>query len=328
MEITKKSLTKKIIGLLPSATLREYIRATGHEFCEKTLLKFIVDFEPHFEERLILLDAALNVFEEKRVRDHAAALIKHYRREYDLFTDGGDAVYEISIKCNPDEDAAEAYITKTFDDALKLIRCYLKRYGDIGEVDNERAIYTIRKKTTIAPKRPSDIDKTVGELGSCTLGHKLRILDLDVYNTGNEFKAKCDYIDDCDKCENVCMLQYDPKYPHFLDKFDLVAYNMNDALHEFAGGTEYGVLFCDMDESDSDSYVIMLGSECIKNRTATDLDDGYYKIFNAHEHPRYAVLYKPDITEVPQEVLKDYEYTVGALKLIEAAWEKEKSDAE
>lgn len=305
---------------MPSVDLRRYLRAHKIALGEKDMLKFINDYAYSFSQKLELFDIAAEVFTEKPNKKHAVALADYYRRMFSEFTntDGGE-VYSIEIECEPD-DIDGRYITRSFDDALALIRVYLKRYGRIGIKDGKQSLYRIIKQSTHAPSRPSEIDGTVGELGFCTLGKGLTVLDVDMYSAGNEFKSRCDYINDCDECKLVCLMQYTPEYPPFLEKYDLVEVSS----HYRGRAPEYGVLFCDMRESPADSYVIMLNDKRIKDRAADGYDEnGYSKILYAHEHPEYACLSKPDIGTLPRELVCDYEYAVGVLKAFERDCEED-----
>ncbi|MDE6398320.1 MAG: hypothetical protein K2L51_03270, partial [Clostridiales bacterium] len=238
----KAELEKTVRSLLPSADLRRYLRAHKIALGEKDMLKFINDYAYDFAQKLELFDIAAEVFTENANKNHAVALGTYYRRMYDDFmnTDGGE-VYSIEIECEPG-DNDERYITRTFDDALTLIGSYLKKYGRIGAKDGKTSRYRIIKQSTHAPSRPSEIDKSVGELGDCTLGKGLTLLDVSMYNAGNEFKPRCNYLRDCEKCKLVCLLQYMPQYPPFLEKYDLVEV----ASCRRGSAPAYGVLFCDM----------------------------------------------------------------------------------
>ena len=298
---------------MPSRDLRRYLRERKIALGEKDMLKLIDDYAYDFSQKLELFDIAAEVFAEKPNKRHAAALAAHYRRIYAEFmnVDGGE-VYAIEIECEPN-DKDGPYITRTFDDALALIRAYLKKYKRIL-AESKHTLYHIVKHSTRAPSRPSDIDGAVGCLGECTLGKGLKILDVSVYKLGNEFNSRCARISDCDNCKRVCLAQYEPDYPPFLEKYDLV-----EVADYYRGrAPEYGVLFCDVRESPNDSYVIMLDDDRIKARDADGCDEyGYYKILYAHEHPAYARLSKPDIATLPRELVRDYEYAVGVLKEVE-----------
>ncbi len=44
---------------------------------------------------------------------------------------------------------------------------------------------------------------------------------------------------------------------------------------------------------------------------------GYYMIYDAHNHPDYYKIIKPNLQDVPQKILDDYNYALPILKKIE-----------
>ena len=322
-----KTLETKTIKMIPSPTLKEYLKKFDFRFTQKDLLKFIEDYAPTYETKINLLEEAAQEFSDKSVVLHAKKLIKYHKRSFDEFmTPSDDCVYEVEIHINPD-DYDETYTVKTFDDALILIDNYLKRYRHIGCKDNELSKYNVIKKTTIAPQKPSDLDCKVGELGRCVLGYKRVIKSVEMHYNG-KYLRKCNGV--CMDCKNECIDVHEPHFPAFLQPYDLVAFKTNwsyDAI-ESRGKIykcernyehiEYGILTTDMTEYDDDTHVVLLANEYIRGRNAfAQYDEGYYHIYDAHEHPSYAVLFKPDLSEVDKDILADYEYAVQALKKIE-----------
>lgn len=322
-----KSLETKIIKLLPSETLREYIKNNHFSFTQKDLLKFIEDYSPLYDVKMDLLQEAAMCFSDKSAIKHVQNLIAYHKRTFDEFmTTDADCVYEVEIYCNPD-DYGETYIVKTFGDALVLIDSYLKYYRDIGVKDNILSQYNILKKTTSAPKKSSDLRERVGERGKCVLGYKRVIKSVEMHYNGSYWK-KCN--GDCMNCKNQCIDVHCPHFPVFLQPYDLVAYKTDWSYSAIENRRtvykseknyehiEYGILLTDMSEYDDWSDVVLLDNEYIRGRNAfARYDEGYYHIFDAHDHPSYAELFKPDFSTVDKDVLADYEYAVKALKKIE-----------
>lgn len=95
---------------------------------------------------LYLLEEAAQEFSDKSVVLHAKKLIKYRKKSFDEFmTPSDDCIYGAEPYCNPDEHE-ESYIVKTFDDAIVMIKNYLKYYRDIGVKDNINSRYNILKK--------------------------------------------------------------------------------------------------------------------------------------------------------------------------------------
>ncbi|MCX4286471.1 MAG: hypothetical protein OSJ68_04145 [Clostridia bacterium] len=321
-----KSLETKIIKLLPSETLREYIKNNHFSFTQKDLLKFIEDYSPLYDVKMNLLQEAAMCFSDKSAIKHVQNLIAYHKRTFDEFmTTDADCVYEVEIYCNPD-DYGETYIVKTFGDALVLIDSYLKYYRDIGVKDNILSQYNILKKTTSAPKKSSDLRERVGERGKCVLGYKRVIKSVEMHYNGSYWK-KCN--GDCMNCKNQCIDVHCPHFPVFLQPYDLVAYKTawDCTVVDYGdracncdryGNIVYGILTTNMRECDDDTHVVLLNNVYIRERNAFYRDEeGYYRIYDAHDHPSYAELYKPDLTQIDKNVLADYEYAVQALKEIE-----------
>lgn len=311
-----KKLYNDIIATIPSPDLLAYIKRDGFRFGETKLLKIIDVCARTFDEKLDLFERASREFENKRDRAHAKKLVNHNKRQYDEFMRADDnCVYETDIKCEPD-DKEDTIITKTFDDAVQNIKMYIRHYADVGIKDGKYARYIIRKKTATVATRPSDIGRDkVGTLGECVLGQRFKILDLSMYGFGDEKKCKSTILY-CEECENPCVFAIRVKYPHFLKKYDLVAYQADPTLNP--RDISYGILGVSMDDCDDDSYVIKLDNKYIKNRNAAYRDeDGYYRIYDAHWHPYYCQIFKPDIGSLPDGVYDDYLYAVEELKKID-----------
>lgn len=310
-----KKFHKRVVKLLPSKDLIKCVNEQGFIFKEEELLKFIDCYAPSFDEKLALFEEATRIFTEKQSIRHAKKLIAYNKKMYDYFiSDDCDCVYEVKIKCMPDDADEETMIVKSFSDAVEMIKCWLKCYANVGAKDNKYARYTVKKKTTTLPARPYDIycDK-VGLQGACVLGHKFKILDLYVARMKNEMNCKTL---DCEECKMPCIGMISPRFPHFLEKYDLVAFHSNllHAPHNIC----YGIFVGDMDECDYDSYVVLLDNEYIINRRVSYKDEnGWYPVFRYHSHDSYDTLFKPDLMDVPQNVLDDYAYAVEELRKID-----------
>lgn len=311
-----KAFYKKIINLIPSADMKNYVFANGFQFREKDLLKIILNYAPTFDIKLKLFEEASRLLDDKSMRVLAKKRIAFENRQYNAFMQLNlHTVYQIEIKTDPNAIEEETYLTKTFDEAVILIRDYIKCY-DIKAKERIYARYTIKKKTTNLPNKPSDIyNDKVGTLGQCVLDSRFRIIDLYMYNFGIEVTCKKSVdCEECDRCINDHMFSI--HFPHFLKEFDLVAY-YDDLMYNPKHLT-YGIFDLDMEECDCDSHVIALeDNPYIINRNGDFQDEnGYYRIYDAHDHPSYFEIIKPDLNDVPQGIIDGYNYAVSILKKI------------
>lgn len=311
-----KSFYKKIINLIPSADLKNCVFQNNYQFTEKDLLKFILRCAPTFKKKLELFKEATLVLEDKMLRRLAQKRIDFENKQYDAFMQAGEnIVYEIEIKTAPNAADEETYLTKSFDDAVAMIKLFIKCY-DIKAGELTEARYTIKKKTTNLPQSPRDIyNDKVGALGECVLDNKFRIIYLDMYHSGNEVNCKNGV--DCNECNRCISSWFTTHYPHFLQHYDLIAY-YDDPLYN-PTHLLYGIFDSDMEKYDFDTHVInILDNRYIQNRNADFIDEnGYYRIYDAHSHPDYYEVFKPDLKDVPQKVLDDYNYALPVLKKIE-----------
>lgn len=310
-----KAFYKKIINLIPSADMKNYVFANGFQFREKDLLKIILNYAPTFDIKLKLFEEASRLLDDKNMRLLAKKRIAYENRQFNAFMQSGaDVVYQLKIK--PDQYGEDEFMVKTFDDAIVLIKSYLKHYKIKGE-ERINTRYTIIKFSTRLPDKPSDFHWTrskVGELGDCVLDGKLRIIYLDIYNFGIEVKCLKDV--ECEECDRCINNMFSTHFPHFLEPFELVAY-YNDLMYNPKHIT-YGISCLDMEICDYDSLVVTIeDNPYIINRNGEFRDEnGYYRIHDSHDHPSCFEIIKPDLKNVPQEIIDGYNYAVPILKKI------------
>lgn len=313
-----KAFYNKVISLIPSADLRQCVKERNYQFGEKEVLKLILDYAPYFEKRIEMLETAAEVLEDKAMRTLAKKRITLEHKIYDAFMSAGDGyVFETDVKISPNDVGDDTLITKTYEDALRVIDSCLKCY-EITAKERAGARYTIKKKTVGVPQKPNDIYKgRVGTVGQCVLDCKLKILSLDAYAFKQEVPCKKGvYCYECGRCIDSTELHY----PAFLNCFDLVAYYDNylyDPSH-----LTYGILCCDMQDGDFDSYVVSIDdNEYIKNRTVDYQDEnGYYRVFDYHDHPDYSRIIKVEEKDAPKDTYANYLYAADCLRKMDACF--------
>ncbi len=314
-----KAFYRKIINLIPSADMKNYVISNGFQFREKDLLKIILEYAPTFDKRLELFEEASRLLSDKKMRLLAKKRIAFENRQYDAFMQSGpDFVYQIKIKSYMNTfDTEEEYIVKSFDEAIILIKKFLIYY-DVKGAERISTRFTITKFSTKTPDKPSDFSYKklkVGDIGDCVLDDKLRIISLDMYYFGKEVTCKSGDVD-CDECERCIEDGFTTHFPHFLNKYDLVAY-YNDLINTPKRLT-YGIFCLDMEECDYDSLVVTIeDNPYIQNRNGYFKDEeGYYRIYDAHDHPSCFEIIKPNLQDVPQEIIDGYNYALPILKKI------------
>ena len=311
-----KSFYKKIIKLIPSADLKNFVLESGFRFNDKDLLRIILNYAPTFDKKLVLFEEASQALDDKRMRGLAKKRIAFEKRQYDSFMQPSEnIVYAIKIKT--DDYGEDNFITKTFVDAVELIKNFVKYYEVKGE-ERACARYTLTKMTTNVPQKPGDFSYKhckIGNLGECVLDGKYNIIYLDMYHFGLEVTCKSGV--DCDECNRCINYMFGTRFPHFIKKYDLVAYY--DNLLYKPKHLTYAIFDFDMEKCDCDSRVINIeDNPYIQNKNAEYQDEEeYYRIYDDHDHPSYFEIIKPSLESVPQKVLDDYNYAVPMLKSIE-----------
>lgn len=316
-----KRFYNKIVKLIPSDTLKEFLKGSKFRFQEKDLLAIINEYSKDYNEKISLLQEVIDCIEDKSVVFHAKKLIELHSQYHDEFIRAADCfAYDITIIEDDNFLEERHFVTKTFEDALTLIKCYNRHYSDLlcmnvkqgTLIDGKYVYYKILKCTTVAPKKPSDIHKWVGNIGECLLGKKLEILDVRTYTLSITDIYKCKNKDCDEDCKSQCinMYQHYIKFPSFLEQYQLVAYDEWDK-------TKYGILPYVMREGEDDSYVIDLeDNDFITNREVlTSLDD--FRIFDAHWHPSFFDIYLPSREDIPDYIYENYLYALEILKKLD-----------
>lgn len=320
----ENKIKNEIISLIPSITLKEVIISENHQFSDEDLLKIITDYAENYQQKIDYYKYVRNNSTNKKSIIWANILIKYQENMLDEFKkESQDSIYDISIKCNPN-DYEEKFYSYKFDDAITIIKAFLEYYKDCNAVDNINSKYTIVKRKIHVPKKASEIEKN-DELGICDLGYKLKIKKVDMYNIQNEIRANCKSENDCDICEERCMDNYIINYPLYLEKYDLVKYippwkeyNISDRIASYKLENDknyiYGVMSFDMNHND-EACILLLDSPYVKNRNIEEKDEfGCYPFYMSHDHVRYELITKVDVNSIDDEFKKDYEYVLAFLK--------------
>ncbi len=283
----------RVVELLPSKDLKACIAERGFTFGEKELLKIILEYAPTLDTRLELFRDAATAMGDKNMRALAKMRFDFENKRYaEFLRSDPDCVYEIEIDL-PRAVTTERYITKTFDDALKLIKKFLKCFR-LAARDTVGGRYTVTKKSTVVPDDPQDVT-AVGTVGYCVLDERRRVLDVDMCEFDCE--VACRKGTTCDDCR-MCIGMTELSMPCFAEKFGLVAF-YDDILRKPHKLT-YGIFMCD-DGFASDPLVL----------TVTPHGDGF-KVDGAH--PALATVIIPERKAVPEKIYAGYLAAVENLK--------------
>ena len=226
-------------------------------------------------------------------------------------------VYRIQIKTKPSasyDEYDDTYIVATYDDAIAWIDKYLK-YFKIRAKECADARYTITKVSMGVPDTFRNFFNRIGAVGQCVLNCRYEILSLEMYGFRIETACKRG-ADGCDECRR-CIQRAETKFPHYLKKYDLVAYYKYFLYDPTA--VAYGMFVLDMDECDDDTYVVLLeNNEFLRNKPfeiKTEAD--YWQLCDAHCHPDYYEIFLPNPDCVPKQIYEDYLRVVEGLKSLE-----------
>ncbi len=161
-------MQEKIVELIPSKSLKEYIKQNGIRFSPYQLMQLADDYARSYEERIALLTALEPDEETKPVLQQ---LIENGKRELALFlAPESDTVYELRIQLNA-QDYNENYFCKSFESAVQTVKAFLKEYECESEL-NEKSKICLTKWHMFSE---DSIDFEKSDLGTLELNEKLEI---------------------------------------------------------------------------------------------------------------------------------------------------------
>lgn len=306
--MTRKAFQNAVTALLPSVSAREAVAQKNFAFSDRALLRIIYEYAPTLDMKLTLFEQAKTVFAEKSAKLHAQKLIDYYMRQLNDFrTPKANTIYEVVIKSEPDI-TPDRYLVPTYEDALSCIECHLKYCEIKAKDESPLARYTISRRSTVAPRKPSDIGK-LSWPDECILGYKRKIIDVRCRAIANEWRDKCPLHDFCYKCKYDCIDKDELPLPRFLNLYDLVR------IKYTSGETEYGIYAYESDEDDYTAYVYMLDHEYVKERCLDKTDEnGIGYSFYTHDHIPLAIAERVDPETVPESVRADYLYAKSVVE--------------
>ena len=291
-------LQNEIIGLLPSAELREAIPERGKTFTEPELLKLVCDYAPDYETRLSLLERLRASFTGE-LREYAGRLIE--RQKFclnELLTPEENAVYELHIKDHPDA-CDERYLCGSYEAAQKLIPLFYREY-ECGPT--EETVFRIEKRKIY---RGSDAEPFSEDyLGDAVLLPSGKLYSVNVRKGELD---QCGGTACCSKCSLLCPENTDVEFPRIISRGDIVKFRCTPNQPERIGFVPF---FCDS-ETEIEYYVIPLDCAMIRyRRFDTDFWD--------HEHIPAPLARKISPDELNEKMREDSLAFTEHLKSIKA----------
>lgn len=162
-------IQKKIVALIPSNSLKEYISENNIEFLPYVLMQLADEYANSYDERIALLKELTNIADEK-TNEVLPYLIESRMQELEQFLKPEEnTVFELRIQLNYNF-YNEQYFCKTFESAVKTVKAFLKEYECEDELNNKSTI-TIKKWSIFDEK----IDFENDILGELELNENLEI---------------------------------------------------------------------------------------------------------------------------------------------------------
>ena len=276
-----KEFHDKVISLIPSETLKKVIKETDFQFPELDIFILIDCCAPSFDERIALLNEAKKEFSPELAK-YTEDYIEYQKGCLALFMEPvPDYVYSVEVVPH------ESYLFKTAAEAIEFTAYYLKTG------DTERFESFFIEKTPILELSKVNKDVMIAGNHNCTAYNGKVIEVSTAYDCDYKF-IKCD--GNCLDCELLCHIKYmdETRFPKFLEKGDLIKYPNSRGKSEYA--------------------IISLGDDCDCGATANcvplDAPEVIYHAFEdsfyAHRHPELTKVEKADVSELDEEMRKDY----------------------
>ena len=174
-------MQERIVNLIPSKSLKAYIKTNGMVFSTYQLMQLADDYAHTYKERIDLLTALM---QEEEAPSILSTLIENRKREYNrFFAAEQDTVYELRIRLKANS-YNEKYFCKDFDSAKKTVKDFLKEY-ECEEELNEKSKICLTK-WRIFSKDSIDVENS--DLGVSALNEKLEVKYADYWGeNGNTF---------------------------------------------------------------------------------------------------------------------------------------------
>jgi len=275
-------LQRRMVSLIPSASLKNQMKLTKHRLSDADMLSTAYRYATDYDTRIELLQLLEQHFTGE-LRDYTSRLIQVQRKMLEAFLEPEDnAVYELHIKDTPDA-YDERYLCKSFDAAVRIIPLFFKEY-DCEE--NALTRYTIVKRRILSGKG----DFSEDELGELVLLAGMRVYSVNVWSFHHRAEA-CS--GQCLECNRPCADGHETIFPQFIRHGDAVK------ILDFSGEESYGIAFVLDNLPCGEYYVIPLDSDAVRYHD-------FANIHNAHQHIPAPLTERIEEEALPEEMREDY----------------------
>ena len=275
-------LYDRIVSLIPSESLKNQIRLTGHRLSDVDLLCTAFRYAPDYDTRIELLQMLEQRYTGE-LRAYTSRLIHTQRQMLESFIRQEDnAVFELHIKDTPDA-YDERYLCRSFDAAQRTIPQFHKEYRFARE--NGLSRYTIKKRRVLS----GDGDFSEDELGELVLLPGNRVYSVDMWSYDEPVSCEVE----CGDCDLPCEKNRQVVFPQFIRHGEAVRYR------DYNGNDSYGIAFDPLDRNCSEYYVIPLNSLSVRYH---DFDD----ILGGHQHIPAPLAERIDEETLPEKMKEDY----------------------
>lgn len=275
----------KFVSLIKSESLKQSIMERNHVFSDYELLILAFKYANNYNERLELLKYIQDNSTNLDVKETASLTIKNELKHLKLFIKKNrNHVFEAVVQIDPNS-YEETYLTRGYQNALIIIALFCKEYNC---KPSEVSQITIKKRKVIDLKSKKKFEEDL--IGEATLTHELLLEKVSMYTFE---KAKC--------LESEVV-----KFPKFVKKGDMVSW------YDYDFKRCYGVV---LNVDDDSVEVLYLDNTYVKEKRVTEKDEnGFYFVYNHHDHIDYAKLELVDKTKMSSGVIDDYNYLIEFLK--------------
>ena len=301
--MTKKTFQNKVVALLPSKTIKNYVKENNFAFRDCDLFNIIKEYADYFDERLALLKQSLEVITDTQVKKQIKQFIKeeNWNLEYFLNQEP-NYVYDVEISEN------ERYLAPTFEAAKSTINSYWKCYKEYEKRRTKSTTYRISKRRIANRVSAKDIDK-IDETAAAELGYKQKLKRVYAYvsHTSPNIIEE-EVISYPQIFKKGAFVRYIPdwKFYHINDDVHVIKIDNND---DFI----YGIN--SFDNSDEDvACILMLNSPYVTTRTIDTVDEyGRYPFLMSHDHIDFGRVELVSLDEVSTEIKEDYLYAMDMI---------------
>ena len=300
--MTKKTFQNKVVALLPSITIKNYVKENDFTFRDCDLFNIIKEYADYFDERLDLLKQSLEFITDPQVKKHIKQFIKeeYWSLEYFLHLEP-NYVYDVEISEN------ERYLAPTFEAVKSTIQSYWKCYKKFHK-ETKDTTYRISKRRIANRVSAKDIDK-IDETAAAELGYKQKLKRVNVYVSHASPKIiEEEVISYPQIFKKGAFVRYIPdwKFYQIDDDVHVIKIDNND---DFI----YGINSFDNSGEDV-ACVLMLNSPYVTTRTIDTVDEyGRYPFLMSHDHIDFGRVELVSLDEVSTEIKEDYLYAMDMI---------------